>query len=473
MSLSATAPPHHPYSTFSGIIPTAGVVCSAGQMQQPQSVQQQQSVQQVQVHGGIHHAATGHLQHHHSPHAGGDVVMDRQGSPHGHHGGSAAGGGPHGGAADLDDDDKVKRPMNAFMVWSRKMRKKIADENPKMHNSEISKRLGTQWKALSDDEKRPYIDEAKRLREAHMKKHPNYKYKPKRKKQQPPRRFPGIDVHHHPYGAYFQRPGSLATAGGAMLPGSTRTATTIYPTAMQRTDGGFVNRYYTTSTPSPTSYSYGNGCYPGTISPTVASHQAYLSSAAAGCRVSPYLQASPQWATCSANGVSDGYGSALGIPDYSIGGVVYAGPHGAATGATTDGSCNGAGTSPNLTLSFPPNPQHHLDTTIGSPGSCSKAAGSPVESVDSYSGGTVGLELGGKAPDDVSVGSDSDESDLSGMINMYLDDAASTVALDANSSEFKLTNCSDFSHSNSTVFSSSTDSLLDSAGSTVPLQHLL
>ena len=107
-----------------------------------------------------------------------------------------------------EDDDKVKRPMNAFMVWSRKMRKKIADENPKMHNSEISKRLGTQWKSLSDEEKRPYIEEAKRLREAHMKKHPNYKYKPKRKKQQPLRRFP-LDMT-HPYAApFYQRPNGL------------------------------------------------------------------------------------------------------------------------------------------------------------------------------------------------------------------------------------------------------------------------
>ena len=357
-----------------------------------------------------------------------------------------------------EDDDKVKRPMNAFMVWSRKMRKKIADENPKMHNSEISKRLGTQWKALSEDDKRPYIEEAKKLREAHMKKHPNYKYKPKRKKQQPH----GMGIRRlvmdtaHPY-FYPQRPTTLAHMGSQVMPSRSawngQAAQYGIPSGDYYYPSGQNNGYYTYPT-GPHASGYASRPTPAYTS----THWTGMTSVS-----TPYLQSSntlPDYATAAG---STQHQQQLSPQQGCIVNNSYPGNE---SNCFTNCSTSLASVLPSPTSLVMPS----METGIGSP-----EATSPVESLT----GAI-LSSCKVVPDDCTSVHSNDsgaESDLRNMISTYLEETNSCPVDGTGTPEFKLLNtsahCTDFVSSTASSFTNSTDSLLENTGNTLPLQHLM
>ncbi|XP_062813439.1 protein SOX-15 [Anolis carolinensis] len=103
-----------------------------------------------------------------------------------------------------EEEKKVKRPMNAFLVWSSAERRRVAEAFPRMHNSEISKRLGAAWQLLPEAQKRPFREEAQRLRAQHLARHPDYKFRPRRKRARGPKAAPsaaGAATGHAPTGA--------------------------------------------------------------------------------------------------------------------------------------------------------------------------------------------------------------------------------------------------------------------------------
>ena len=80
-------------------------------------------------------------------------------------------------------ENQVKRPMNAFMVYAQVARKKVANKYPNLSFRKLSKTLGELWRMLDEHERKPFVEEADRLRREHKRDHPTYKFQPQRRKR--------------------------------------------------------------------------------------------------------------------------------------------------------------------------------------------------------------------------------------------------------------------------------------------------
>uniref|UniRef100_A0A2M4A176 Putative transcription factor capicua isoform x2 n=1 Tax=Anopheles triannulatus TaxID=58253 RepID=A0A2M4A176_9DIPT len=92
-------------------------------------------------------------------------------------GGSGGSSTPKEPASPLSKKDaKIRRPMNAFMIFSKRHRALVHQKHPNQDNRTVSKILGEWWYALKPEEKTKYHELASEVKEAHFKAHPEWKW---------------------------------------------------------------------------------------------------------------------------------------------------------------------------------------------------------------------------------------------------------------------------------------------------------
>ncbi|KAG7321001.1 hypothetical protein KOW79_015416 [Hemibagrus wyckioides] len=75
----------------------------------------------------------------------------------------------------IDKKGYIKKPMNAFLIWSRIHRPIFSMANPFASNAQISTQLGNEWRKLSEEQKAPYFAESWRLKWKHRQQFPGKK----------------------------------------------------------------------------------------------------------------------------------------------------------------------------------------------------------------------------------------------------------------------------------------------------------
>uniref|UniRef100_H3CT53 HMG box transcription factor BBX n=1 Tax=Tetraodon nigroviridis TaxID=99883 RepID=H3CT53_TETNG len=87
-----------------------------------------------------------------------------------------------GGTAEEVEEDpneqRARRPMNAFLLFCKRHRSLVRQEHPRLDNRGATKILADWWAVLDPKEKQKYTDMAKEYKDAFMKANPGYKWCP-------------------------------------------------------------------------------------------------------------------------------------------------------------------------------------------------------------------------------------------------------------------------------------------------------
>ena len=73
------------------------------------------------------------------------------------------------------DSEAPKKAQSAFFLYSAEAREKIKKEQTEMKQADILKKIGAEWKALSDAEKKKWEEKAKADKERYEREMAEYK----------------------------------------------------------------------------------------------------------------------------------------------------------------------------------------------------------------------------------------------------------------------------------------------------------
>ena len=81
------------------------------------------------------------------------------------------------------ESGEIKKPKSAYLIFSQEVRQKVLDENPGIKFGEVGKKIGGMWKALTEEEKAPYNEQAKAEKEKYQLEKPADSPKSKKSKK--------------------------------------------------------------------------------------------------------------------------------------------------------------------------------------------------------------------------------------------------------------------------------------------------